>query len=191
MFASQKKNPLVHRDHAKSATEQDFAGEVWSSIITFIFSDYLLKVRWYVLYILDLEYCIKIIKKGGSVSELSTAAKKRFYQDCNQTLGDGVDLCVMPCIENKKYDVLNGESTNSVQGPTKFFSDRRKVLLEAKTIMDKMMEQTYILKNKAKRVLIPTFQVNGLDGEVIALKLIAPGLYTSQYIGSICIPSSV
>lgn len=97
----------------------------------------------------------------------------------------------MPCIENKKYDILNGESTNSVQGPTKFFSDRRKVLLEAKTIMDKMMEQTYILKNKAKSVLIPTFQVNGLGGEVIALKLIAPGLYTSQYIGSICIPSSV
>lgn len=186
-----RKNSPVHRDYTKSATEQNFVGEVWSLIITSIFSDDSLKVWWYVLYTLDLEYCIKTIKRGDSVSELSTAAKKRLYQDCDQTLRDGVDLRVMTSIGNKKYDVLNGKFTNSDQGTTKFFTDRRKVLPEAKTIIDEMMKQTYIPRNEAKRVLIPTFQANGLDDEVTVLKLIASDLYTSQYIGSVCIPSSM
>lgn len=129
--------------------------------------------------------------RGDSVSEPSTIAKKRLYQDSDQTLGDRVDLPVMTSIGDKTVDVLNGEFANSMQGPSKFFGDRRKVLREAKTIMDEMFEQEYMPLSEAKRLLVPTFQANGLDGEVTILRLVAPGLYVSQYKGSACIPNNV
>ncbi|KAI9469101.1 MAG: hypothetical protein EXX96DRAFT_598025 [Benjaminiella poitrasii] len=62
---------------------------------------------------------------------------------------------------------------------------------ESKIILDHIVDQEFTTAHDARRVIVPYFQANGLDGEIKIMKLYAPGLYTIQHIGSVDIPNSV
>ena len=106
-------------------------------------------------------------------------------------MGDRVNLPVMTSIDDAVYDVMNGEFANSKLGPSKFSSDHLKVLRESKVILDHIVNREFTTEHDARRLIVPCFQANGLDGEIKIMKLYAPGLYTIQHIGSVDIPSSV
>lgn len=106
-------------------------------------------------------------------------------------MGDRVDLRVMTSINGSMHDVLAGEFANSKLGPWKFTSDHLKVLRESKVILDHIVNQEFTTAHNARRLIVPSFQANGLDGEVKVMKLCAPGLYTVQHIGSVDIPSNI
>jgi hypothetical protein len=97
----------------------------------------------------------------------------------------------MTSVDGGVYDVMAGEFANSKIGPSKFILDHLKVLRESKVILDHIVNQEFTTAHDAKRLIVPCFQANGLDGEVKIMKLHAPGLYTIQHIGSVDIPSSI
>lgn len=72
----------------------------------------------------------------------------------------------------------------------KFYQDHRKVLREAKVIFDIISIKSDIHRKELKRLLVPTFQATGFEGEMMIVKITAAGLYTSQRIGSLPIPHS-
>jgi hypothetical protein len=53
-----------------------------------------------------------------------------------------------------------------------------------------MANQEFMKAKDARRLIIPSFQANGLEGEINITKLAAPGLYTSQHLGSVDVPNS-
>lgn len=135
-------------------------------------------------------YLSFFITRGESVSELSTTARKRLYGDDN-ILGDRVDMQILTKIGGAEYDLVNGEFVNAKNGLAKFSSDHRKLLREAKIILDTIANNNHITQKEIKRLLIPCFQATGFDGELMVLKLFAPGLYSAQYMGSVTIPDHV
>lgn len=104
---------------------------------------------------------------------------------------DRIDLRVMTNVDGSMYDVMAGVFANSKLGPSKFTSDHLKVLRESKIILNHIVDQKFISKYDARRLIVPCFQASGLDGEVKIMKLHASGLYTIQHIGSVDIPSSI
>lgn len=87
--------------------------------------------------------------------------------------------------------MLAGEFANSKLGSWKFTSDHLKVLRESKVILNHIVNQEFTMVHDARRSIVPSFQVNGLDGEVKVMKLCAPDLYTVQHIGSVDRPSNI
>ncbi|RCH78763.1 hypothetical protein CU097_001602, partial [Rhizopus azygosporus] len=61
----------------------------------------------------------------------------------------------------------------------------------AQVILDSIVNRQYTSRSDARRLIIPSFQATGLDGELKIMRLVAPGLYTVQYVGSILIPNHV
>lgn len=136
---------------------------------------------------------LKYLLRGDSVTTESTLAKKRLLGDEGGAgcLGDRIDVRVVTTIQDRDYDVVNGEFASIVTGEGKFFADHRKVLRESKLIVDSIAGDTNTNRREIPRIIVPSFQATGLDGEIMVLKLPAPGLYTAQHIGSIPIPSDV
>lgn len=121
--------------------------------------------------------------------QISTLARKKLAEE--EKMGARVDLRVLFDVEDKEYDVSTGEFANGSLGPGKFINDHLKVLREGKIILDSIVDKQFISKSHARRLVVPCFQATGLDGELKIVKLIAPGLYTVQYIGSIPIPAHI
>ncbi|KAG1148004.1 hypothetical protein G6F36_014869 [Rhizopus arrhizus] len=48
-----------------------------------------------------------------------------------------------------------------------------------------MTNQEFMQTKDARRLIIPSFQANGLEGEIKLTKLVASGLYTVQHLGSV------
>lgn len=126
------------------------------------------------------------IFRGDSVPQISAVAKKRALPE-EDVLGNRIDLRVI----GKNNDVLAGEFANSKLGSFKFTSDHLKLLRESKVIFDNIANQRYTSNREVRRLIVPSFQANGLDGEVKIMKLFSPGLYTVQHIGSVDIPTNV
>ncbi|CAO3697853.1 unnamed protein product [Rhizopus stolonifer] len=97
----------------------------------------------------------------------------------------------MTSVDGSMHDVLVGEFASSKLGPCKFVSDHLKVLRGMKVILDHIVNQELTTVHDARRLIVPSFQANGLDGEMKIMKLYAPGLYTIQHMGSIDIPSNI
>ncbi|KAG0179393.1 hypothetical protein DFQ29_002147 [Apophysomyces sp. BC1021] len=117
------------------------------------------------------------LKWGDSVSEESTTAKKWLLpNNTRRVIGDRIDMQIAATIDEQMFDVMNGEFAS--------------VLREAKLILDSIIKPG-TATSEVRPLLVPCFQASGLNGEIIILKLAAPGLYTAQYIGSICIPDDV
>ncbi|KAG2228708.1 hypothetical protein INT48_006677 [Thamnidium elegans] len=76
------------------------------------------------------------------------------------------------------YDVSTGEFASGSPGLSKFSADHYKVLRESKIILDNHINSKYISKAETRRIIVPSFQATGLDGEVKIIKPVAPGLYT-------------
>jgi hypothetical protein len=106
-------------------------------------------------------------------------------------MGDRVDMRVLSKIADDVHGVTTVEFASWLRGPSKFTSDHKKVLRESKVILDNIINREYTNKKEPRRLMIPCFQVSGLDGELKVLKLSTPELYTVQYIGSIPIPDHV
>ncbi|CAO3665808.1 unnamed protein product [Rhizopus microsporus] len=53
----------------------------------------------------------------------------------------------------------------------------------AQVILDSIVNRQYTSRSDARRLIIPSFQATGLDGELKIMRLVAPGLYTVQYVG--------
>ncbi|CDH49465.1 hypothetical protein RO3G_06604 [Lichtheimia corymbifera JMRC:FSU:9682] len=170
-----RENSILY-DDTKKRTEQDYLGQVWTPIFASVFNDTILKLKW-----------------GDSVTTESTLAKKRLFGDEGGAgcLGDRIDVRVVTTIQDRDYDVVNGEFASIVTGEGKFFADHRKVLRESKLIVDSIAGNTNTNRREIPRIIVPSFQATGLDGEIMVLKRPAPGLYTAQHIGSIPIPSDV
>lgn len=108
-----------------------------------------------------------------------------------EKIGDRVDMRVVTNIEGTAHDISTGEFANGLSGPGKFSDDHQKVLRESKVILDSIVNRQYTSRSDARRLIIPSFQATGLDGELKIMRLVAPGLYTVQYVGSILIPNHV
>lgn len=77
-------------------------------------------------------------------------------------------------------------------GSDKPTTDYIKVLRESKVILlDNIVNRDLVTIKETKGLLLPSFQVNGLEGEMKLMKLSAPGLHTVQRLGSIDVPRSV
>ncbi|KAI8147258.1 hypothetical protein BJV82DRAFT_598376 [Fennellomyces sp. T-0311] len=63
------------------------------------------------------------------------------------------------------------------------------MLRESKSIIDKIAESQFISRKEVSRIVAPSFQATGIDGEMMVLRLVAPGLYTAQYMGSLSVPN--
>ncbi|CAO3616010.1 unnamed protein product [Mucor hiemalis] len=163
-----KHNSILKNERVESPTEQDFVGEVWTPIMSSIFNNRDLYLKW-----------------GDSVPQISTTAKKKLHEE--EKIGDRVDMRVVTNIEGTEHDISTGESS----GPGKFSDDHHKVLRESKVILDSIVDREHISRSDARRLLIPRFQAIGLDGGLKIMRLVAPGLYTVQYVGSILIPNHV
>ncbi|CDH59442.1 predicted protein [Lichtheimia corymbifera JMRC:FSU:9682] len=104
--------------------------------------------------------------------------------------GDKVDMRVLTNYDGNEYDMMDGEYANSSQGDIKFYQDHRKVLREDKVIFDIVSIKSDTRGKELKRLLVPTFQATGLEGEMMIVKITAAGFYTAQRIGSLPIPHS-
>ncbi|KAI8095165.1 hypothetical protein BDF21DRAFT_393518 [Thamnidium elegans] len=98
---------------------------------------------------------------------------------------------VVTNIEGTEHDIPTGEFANGSFGPDKFSDDHQKVLRESKVILYSIVNRKYTSRSDARRLIIPSFQATGLDGELKIMRLVAPGIYTVQYVGSIPIPNHV
>ncbi|KAI9358978.1 hypothetical protein BD770DRAFT_409802 [Pilaira anomala] len=113
---------LLHRESSKSesAIEQDFLGEVWTPVLSTIFSDKVFIAKLVISYI----------------SELSSLAKKKKVLPDGTILGDRVDLRVLTKTDDSTNDVCNCDFTNDKLGSEKISSDHLKLLLlESKNIL--------------------------------------------------------
>lgn len=90
-------------------------------------------------------------------------------------MGDRIDLRVLTRVDGSYHDVSNCEFANDKLGPGKFTTDHLKVLRESKVILDDMTNQEFIQAKDARRLIIPSFQANGLEGEIKLTKLVLPG----------------
>ena len=106
-------------------------------------------------------------------------------------MGDRVDMRIIANAYGKDHDMANGEYASERQGPEKFSSDHRKILREAKIILDNVASQEHVSESEVRRLIVPSFQATGLKGEPMVLKLTVPGLYTAQHMGSITIPDNL
>lgn len=130
------------------------------------------------------------VSRGESISENSTAVKKVSGTYEGWIFGDQVDMRILTQIKGKAYDVLNGEHANDVPDDNKYYAEHRKVLREAKDTLDCLFEKQYLPPTECKRLVVPSFQATGLDGEVMAVTLPVPGLCMTQRIGYLPIPST-
>ncbi|KAG1135842.1 hypothetical protein G6F37_012457 [Rhizopus arrhizus] len=160
----------ILKKRSVTATKQDFVGEAWTPILTSIFTDKSLFLKW-----------------GDLISESSSLAKKRALPDEN-VLGDRIDLRVLIRVDDSYHDLSHCEFANDKLGPGKFTADHLKVLRESKIILDDITNQEFMQAKDARRLIIPCFQANGLEGEIKITKLVAPGLYTVQHLGSVDVP---
>ncbi|KAG0183656.1 hypothetical protein DFQ28_001473, partial [Apophysomyces sp. BC1034] len=71
---------------------------------------------------------------------------------------------VLTGIDGHDHDVLNGEFASGVPGPAKFSMDHRKVLREAKVILNNIADNHFMLKNEVRCLVRPSFQATVLDG---------------------------
>lgn len=156
---------------AKSVTEEDFVGEVWTPIFASVFNDPILTLKW-----------------GDTVSKQSTADKKAILQD-SVVIGDKVDLRVIANLEGSQMDVLNAEFAGFL-GEKKFLNDHVRSLRESKLNMDAVAGSKFNSDWEIRRIILPCFQGTGLDGEVKLMTLRAPGLYTVQLLGFVPIPDN-
>ncbi|KAG1051306.1 hypothetical protein G6F43_006481 [Rhizopus delemar] len=100
-------------------------------------------------------------------------------------MGDRIDLRVLTRVSDSYHDVSNCEFANDKLGPGKFTTDHLKVFRSSKVILDDMTNQEFMQTKDARRLIIPSFQANGLEGEIKLTKLVASGLYTVQHLGSV------
>ncbi|KAG0738038.1 hypothetical protein G6F16_011760 [Rhizopus arrhizus] len=161
-------NSILKR--SETATEQDFVGEAWTPILNSMLNDKSLFLKW-----------------GDSISESSSLAKKRALPDKN-TMGDRIDLRVLTKVDDSYHDLSNCEFANDKLGPGKFTADHLKILRGSKVILDDITNQKFLKAKDARRLIVPSFQANGLEGEIKITKLVAPGLYTVQHLGSVDVP---
>ncbi|KAI7865871.1 hypothetical protein BDF14DRAFT_1729554 [Spinellus fusiger] len=103
-------------------------------------------------------------------------------------MGDRIDLRVLTRVDDSYHDISNCEFANDKLGPGKFTMDHLKVLRESKVILDNIINKEFIQTKDARRLIIPSFQANGLEAEIKLTKLVEPGLYTIQHLGSVDIP---
>ncbi|CEG77351.1 hypothetical protein RMATCC62417_12120 [Rhizopus microsporus] len=103
-------------------------------------------------------------------------------------MGDRIGLRALTRVDDSYHDAFNCEFANDKLGPGKFITDHLKVLRESNVILDDMTNQEFMQAKDARRLIIPSFQANGLEGEIKLMKLVVPGLYTVQHLGSVDIP---
>ncbi|KAG1317933.1 hypothetical protein G6F62_012625 [Rhizopus arrhizus] len=100
-----KHNSILKNELVKSPTEQDFVGEVWTPIMSSIFNNRDLYLKW-----------------GDSVPQISTTARKRLCEE--EKMGDRVDMRVVTNIEGTAHDISTGEFANGSSGPGNTSVDR-------------------------------------------------------------------
>ncbi|RCH81194.1 hypothetical protein CU098_003616, partial [Rhizopus stolonifer] len=112
-----------------------------------------------------------------------------------------IDDAVLDGMEKSVESTIKSEAVKLARAKKTFsnLSEEEKdtVYLSLNSIVDLSnnntapVDQKFISKYDARRLIVPCFQASGLDGEVKIMKLHASGLYTIQHIGSVDIPSSI
>ncbi|ORE05633.1 hypothetical protein BCV72DRAFT_250474 [Rhizopus microsporus var. microsporus] len=91
-------------------------------------------------------------------------------------------------IDDSYHNVFNCEFANDKLGPRKLTIDHLKVLRESKGILGDMIIQEFMQAKDARRLIIPSFEANSLEGETKLTKPVASGLYTVRHFVSVDIP---
>ncbi|GAA5796865.1 hypothetical protein HPULCUR_002243 [Helicostylum pulchrum] len=151
-------------------TEADFVNKLWAPLFESFFRDYPnVTLKW-----------------GESVCEDSTSVKKdSITGSAKNIIGDKVDLRI---ISAAGHDVINVEFARH-PGDTKYYGDRRKILRESKNNADFVYRSTCVNKTLKKEMKSLCIQIAGNQGEITETRLKDDGLYISNKIGSLRIPS--
>lgn len=118
---STKMNSALHTQKRKTATEQDFAEEAWTPILS------LIKLKVVIYYFV---LCMKLtFKRRDSIAKASMAAKKRSLENDARAIGNHVNLRVLVQVKGTHEDALNDEFA----GPQKFTGDHVKIHVSRKS----------------------------------------------------------
>jgi hypothetical protein len=120
----------------------------------------------------------KYIKWGESVSSTSTNIKKANNDNKKHTIGckvDGRILCKINSL-NEAFDICQIEAAKSTTDSAKVFTDRTKLAIESKCIVDDIVSKpSFITTNSSYG--IQNVQIAGIQADTSTLKLIDNGLY--------------
>ncbi|KAI9344470.1 hypothetical protein BD770DRAFT_190131 [Pilaira anomala] len=161
LFSDNKKNEY---------TEADFVNKLWAPLFESFFRDSPnVTLKW-----------------GESVCEDSTAIKKdSITGSVKNIIGDKVDLRITSAAG---HDVINVEFARNPDD-TKYYGDRRKILRESKNNADFVYRSTCVKRTLKKKMKSLCIQIAGNQGEITETRLKDNGLYISNTIGSLRIPS--
>ncbi|CAO3698697.1 unnamed protein product [Rhizopus stolonifer] len=150
-------------DKDVDTTENDVAVKMWSPILERLFRRTTLRTKW-----------------GESVGD---------SDDATSSSGFKVDLRVLKDTlsrRRKEADKANVEIAKGNASLIKVTSDRTKLHIESKVVLDKLIRE---VPEKDKNVCIPSLQLAGAKATLYSLKLGANGLYIAIKEESAAIPN--
>lgn len=124
-----------------------------------------------------------------SVNKESSAAKTG-NKSTKTLIGDKADgrVCIKGS-DGKTVDLINIEFAKTLEN-SKYQLDHRKILRESKTIADTFYKNPNLDVRYKSNIQANCIQVTGVEGQVFVVKLVDNGLYVSQKVGSLRLPSS-
>ncbi|KAF7721385.1 hypothetical protein EC973_004814 [Apophysomyces ossiformis] len=158
---------LFNQNHSK-LSEGDYVVKVWGPILETLFRSTDLRCKW-------------------NETIASCTAEAAVLQEGARKMGLKADLRIVAddcACAKEEMDVSGAEMARNGAALSKINSDRIKVILGGKCILDKLLETT------GRPMEIAMLHFAGLCGEVVTINLRADGLYVAQTIGELEIPSS-
>lgn len=101
------------------------------------------------------------------------------------TLNDKLKVDLRLCLryENKDYDIANIEFKKNSKNRNLVVEDEVKVLIEGKSIANKLVNIYNMDFEESKKIKVLTGQIIGLRGMLKELTIVAPGAYVAQSFG--------
>ncbi|KAL0092638.1 hypothetical protein J3Q64DRAFT_1868443 [Phycomyces blakesleeanus] len=96
--------------------------------------------------------------------------------------------CVLTRVDGTYHDLINCKFANDKLGLVKLNDDHLKILQESKVILDDLANNKFMQPKDVRWVIVPSFRTNGSESKINLMKLVAPGLYSSKYLGSVNLP---
>ncbi|CEP19348.1 hypothetical protein [Parasitella parasitica] len=139
----------------------------------------------------------KILESWRTLSEWSSIVKiwsdlfEVAFEETNveliwgDTLNDKLKVDLRLCLryENKDYDIANIEFKKNSKNRNLVVEDEVKVLIEGKSIANKLVNIYNMDFEESKKIKVLTGQIVGLRGMLKELTIVAPGAYVAQSFG--------
>ncbi|KAG1051134.1 hypothetical protein G6F43_006640 [Rhizopus delemar] len=163
-------------------TENNITVKIWSPILERLFRRTTLRTKWYVIiHLFDTgSTCYNKLFRGESVGNSNEISGSSGFKVALRILKDTLSR------RRKEADKANVEIARSNPSLIKIATDRTKLHIESKIVLDKLIKG---VSGRTRDISIPGLQITGSKFTLCSLKLGANGLYVGVKEGVAVIPN--